>query len=70
MEPGELLADCLVREVQEETGLDVEPVRLVGVYSDPEVNHIILPNGDQIHVVSATFDCRVIGGTLRPDGEE
>jgi 8-oxo-dGTP diphosphatase len=70
MEPGELLADCLVREVQEETGLDVEPVHLVGIYTDPEVNHITYPNGDKIHIVSATFDCRVLGGSLRPDGEE
>ena len=70
MEPGELLADSLVREVQEETGLDVVPVRLVGVYSDPSVNHITLPNGDQIHLVSATFECTVIGGDLHPDGEE
>jgi ADP-ribose pyrophosphatase YjhB (NUDIX family) len=70
MEPGERLDECLVREVQEETGLEVEPVRLVGVYSDPEVNHITFPNGDQVHLVSATFECQVIGGYLRPDGEE
>ncbi len=70
MEPGEHLTGCLAREVQEETGLDVEPVRLVGVYSDPKVNHITFPNGDQIHIVSATFECRVVGGLLRPDGEE
>ena len=70
LEPGELLADALVREVEEETGLDVEPVRLIGVYSDPEVNHITYPNGDQIHLVSATFECRILGGRLRPDGEE
>ena len=44
MEPGERLDQCLVREVQEETGLDVEPARLIGVYSDPGVNHITFPN--------------------------
>jgi 8-oxo-dGTP diphosphatase len=70
MEPGERIAESLVREVQEETGLDVEPVRLIGVYSDPEVNQITFPNGDQVQVVSATFECRVVGGLLRPDGEE
>jgi 8-oxo-dGTP diphosphatase len=70
MEPGELLADSLVGEVQEETGLDVEPVRLVGVYSDPKVNHITFSNGDQVHLVSATFECAVVGGDLRPDGDE
>jgi 8-oxo-dGTP diphosphatase len=70
MEPGERLDQCLIREVQEETGLDVEPVRLIGVYSDPDVNHITYPNGDQIHIVSATFECRVLGGQARPDGDE
>jgi ADP-ribose pyrophosphatase YjhB (NUDIX family) len=70
MEPGEDLAGCVVREVEEETGLQVEPVHLVGVYSDPAVNHITYPNGDQIHIVSATFLCRVLGGHLRPDGDE
>jgi ADP-ribose pyrophosphatase YjhB (NUDIX family) len=70
MEPGERLDQCLVREVQEETGLDVEPVRLIGVYSDPAVNHITYPNGDQIHIVNATFECRVVSGQPRPDGDE
>ncbi|MBD3210613.1 NUDIX domain-containing protein [Candidatus Micrarchaeota archaeon] len=27
---------CLKREMQEETGLEVEPVMFVGIYSDPE----------------------------------
>jgi 8-oxo-dGTP diphosphatase len=70
LEPGERLAEALVREVEEETGLQVEPLRLVGVYSDPDVNHITYPNGDQIHLVSATFECRILGGHLRADGEE
>lgn len=70
MEPGERLADSLVREVQEETGLEVKVVRLVGTYSDPAVNVITFANGDQVHVVSATFECQVVGGNLRPDGEE
>ena len=48
MEPGETIAECLVREVLEETGLKVEPERLVGVYSDPAVNHVVFPNGDQV----------------------
>jgi 8-oxo-dGTP diphosphatase len=70
MEPGERLDQCLVREVQEETGLTVEPVRLIGVYSDPAVNHITYANGDQIHIVSATFECRVVSGQPRPDEDE
>ena len=70
MELGEQFVDCVVREVKEETGLDVEPVRLIGIYSDPAVNHVTFPNGDQIQIVSATFECRVVGGRPCPDGEE
>jgi ADP-ribose pyrophosphatase YjhB (NUDIX family) len=70
MDPGECIADCVQREVREETGLEVEPLRIVGVYSDPAFTHITYPNGDQVHFVSTTFECRVVGGTLRPDGEE
>jgi len=70
MEPGEQIVDCLVREVWEETGLNVEPLRLVGIYSDPAVMRFAYPNGDRVHFVSATFECRVVGGSLRADGEE
>jgi len=70
MEPGERIVDCLVREVREETGLEVEPLRLVGIYSDPEFTQVTYPNGDRVHFLSATFECRPVGGGLRPDGEE
>jgi 8-oxo-dGTP diphosphatase len=58
IDPGENPADALVREVFEETGLRVVPMRIVGVYSDPEV---VYPNGDRVMYVSTTFVCRIIG---------
>jgi 8-oxo-dGTP diphosphatase len=70
MEPGEQIADCIVREVYEETGLEIAPVRIVGIYSDPMHTHVTYPNGDEVHFVSTTFECRVVGGTLRADGDE
>ncbi len=70
LEPGERVAESVVREVYEETGLEVEPERIVGVYSDPAHTHITYPNGDEVHFVSTTFACRVVGGTLRADGDE
>lgn len=70
MEPGEGVVDCLLREVWEETGLEVEPLHLVGVYSDPARLLVTYPNGDQAHFVVSTFECRRVGGQLRPDGEE
>src|SRR3954471_14585046 len=36
MELGESIAECAVREVREETGLEVEITGIVGIYSDPK----------------------------------
>jgi mutator protein MutT len=69
IEPDERAADAVVREVREEIGLDVEPVELIGVYSAPEFT-FAYPNGDRVQPVLVFFECRVIGGDLRPDQEE
>ncbi len=69
VELGERVDTAVVREVQEETGLRVEPERVIGVYSGPEFFHAY-PNGDQVCIVTTLFACRVVGGSLRPDGRE
>jgi ADP-ribose pyrophosphatase YjhB (NUDIX family) len=53
LEDGETLAEALVREMKEETGLDVEPVRLLYVCDN-------LP----AQVVHMTFEARRTGGTV------
>ena len=70
MELGESIAEATLREVREETGLDVEIVRLLGVYSDPREQVVSYPDGNVVQHVSASFECRVIGGTLRSDPSE
>jgi ADP-ribose pyrophosphatase YjhB (NUDIX family) len=55
VEEGETIGDALVREMREETGLEVEPGRLL--YS---CDH--LPGGG-IHVVHLTFEACRTGGT-------
>jgi 8-oxo-dGTP diphosphatase len=69
MELGERVDTALVREVEEEVGVVVEPVALAGVRSGPELL-VTFPNGDRIQAVSAFFTCRVLSGELRPDGVE
>lgn len=70
VEPGETVAHAAVREVAEETGLEVAVERLVGVYSDPASQVITYPDGRVSHFITTSFACRVTGGWLRPDGVE
>ena len=69
IEPGETPADAVRRETWEETGVLVEPLRLAAVLGGPEF-HTRFTNGDELSIVSLVFECRAVGGTLRPDGEE
>ena len=69
MEIGERIDQTLVREVWEETGLEVEPLRLTGLYTDPAWT-FTYPNGDRSQPVVACFEARIIGGRLRADGAE
>jgi len=67
---GESVAYTALREVREETGLDVTPTRLLGLYSDPRTMWGQYPNGDIVHPVGALFEGRILGGKMRPDGAE
>ena len=69
VEPFETPADAAMRETWEETGLVVELVRLIGVFSGPD-HHVVYPNGDEIAYVSIAFEARPVGGALAPDGHE
>ncbi|EFH89097.1 NUDIX hydrolase [Ktedonobacter racemifer] len=53
MELGETLEQTVSREVLEETGLQVAIERLVGVYSKPQKQEVVL-----------SFLCRITGGEL------
>jgi len=59
VEPGEQPATTVVREVEEELRVVVEPERLALVTSDPPITY---PNGDVCRFVSLTFRCRWVSG--------
>jgi ADP-ribose pyrophosphatase YjhB (NUDIX family) len=68
MELGESLAGCAVREVKEETGLDVEVTGIVGTYSDPK--HVFAyDDGEVRQEFSICFAARVVGGQIASSDE-
>lgn len=70
VDPGESVSAALLREVFEETGLTVEIIRLVGIYSDPrEYSIMTYPDGSVIHYVSMTFYCKPTKGILTCSSE-
>jgi 8-oxo-dGTP pyrophosphatase MutT (NUDIX family) len=69
LELGESASDTLRREFREEVGLEVEPRRLVGVYTSPEFDRSY-PNGDEAQLCAAFFECEITGGTLKKQEEE
>jgi ADP-ribose pyrophosphatase YjhB (NUDIX family) len=69
MNIGESIAQAVVREVKEETALDVEPVCLVGIYSDP--GHVIAySDGEVRQEFSICFKARLMGGELAVADQE
>src|SRR5690242_11309734 len=58
LELAETIHDGLRREIREETGLDIEPGPLTGVYKN-------MPRG----IVALVFRCKITGGHLTPNDE-
>ena len=66
MDPGEQPAGSIVREVHEETGVDIALDRLAGV----ALHEVVYPNGDLCHMVNTWFRAHPVGGTARVNDEE
>lgn len=68
MDIGESIAAAAVREVKEETGLDVEVTGLVGIYTNPK--HVMAyDNGEVRQQFSVCFTARLLGGRMRTSEE-
>lgn len=67
MEPGEEVAESVVREVLEETSVRVLPERITGVYTHADVVH---RNGDRSCYVVTAFRCRALEGEPRVNDDE
>ena len=69
VEPEEDPADALVREVREETGLEIVVGPVIGAYGGPDAT-VRYRNGDVTSYVRVAYAARPVGGTLQPDGAE
>ncbi|CAI9390466.1 MULTISPECIES: NUDIX hydrolase [Citrobacter] len=69
LEPGESLEETAIREVKEETNLDVHNLTLLGVFSGPEYT-FTLHNQDKINVVTSLFWSGDWSGEIVNDPEE
>jgi ADP-ribose pyrophosphatase YjhB (NUDIX family) len=69
MDLGETITEAAVREVKEETGLDVEITGLVGIYTNPR--HLIeyTSNGEVRQEFSIVFTARPAGGEVTTSEE-
>ncbi|QFZ16592.1 NUDIX hydrolase [Saccharothrix syringae] len=65
---GETIGHTVIREVKEETGIDVDPTDIIGVYSDPA--HVIAyTDGEVRQQFSICFRATPTGGELRTSNE-
>lgn len=69
MDLGESISEAAVREVREETGIDIEVAGLVGIYTNPR--HVIeyTSNGEVRQEFSIVFTGRPVGGETRTSSE-
>lgn len=63
MDTGEAAAETCIREVHEETGLNIEIVRLIGVYSSPDFV-IEYADGNRWQIVALSFEGKILDGEL------
>lgn len=68
VDPGESVTDAVVREVEEETGVDVEVTGLVGIYSNPR-HVMVYDDGEVRQQFSLCFTTRLLEGELRTSSE-
>ena len=66
LEMNETYEQAALREIHEETGLDVRLESFLGIFHN---HHMVWSNGDTAHVISAVFTAGIISGTPRIDEE-
>lgn len=66
LELNETYLEAAIREIKEETGLDVKPKYFLGIFHN---HNMEWNNGDKAHTIGAYFVFELVGGNLRVDEE-
>ena len=66
LEMNETYLEAAIREIKEETGLDVKAKYFLGIYHN---HNMEWSNGDKAHTIGAFFVFEIVGGSLRIDEE-
>ncbi|SHT57084.1 Putative MutT/NUDIX-family protein [Mycobacteroides abscessus subsp. abscessus] len=69
MDLGESFEEVAKREVFEETGLVVENLKLLNVFSGSDY-YLKVPNGDELYSVTAVYYTRDVSGEMKIDYSE
>lgn len=70
IEIGETVSEAAMREVKEETNLEIRIKKLIGVYSDPNSQVFTYPNGNVVHFITTCFLAEITGGELKCNSDE
>ena len=70
IEENETIKQCIIREVKEETGLDLLDCQIIGIGSRPELETMTYPNGDQTQYLVIEFYSKQYSGSIQADGIE
>lgn len=69
MELGESFEEVAKRELKEETGLEIEELKMIDVISGKETFRTY-PNGDKLYDITAIYEVRKFSGELRINDDE
>ncbi|UTE74880.1 NUDIX domain-containing protein [Rossellomorea marisflavi] len=69
LELGESLEAAAIREVKEETGLEVGQLQLLGIHSGEDY-YFKLANQDELYSVTAVYEAGDVRGRMEKDGSE
>jgi ADP-ribose pyrophosphatase YjhB (NUDIX family) len=66
LELNETYEEAALREIREETGLEVKLESFLGIFHNHDM---VWPNGDRAHVISACYSASILSGEPRIDEE-